>query len=411
MKINSLVDLENFVCSHWNEINSYLDEEFKTFAPPLSTSVDIREAKDRLVPVDNNIYPAGMNNLCELDLRGCKDHYDEYFSQLEENRGKKFDCIIIYPESHTKNLFYLNHLAALMKAIKQSRGQVFFATLDETLFEGENTETLTLTSQSGTKILYHRLHQNSEGELFFFDEKESKKTVEMIVLNNDQSVPIDINWDNVQAVVSPRPKMGWHWRQKSTHFSRYAQVVQEFCEKFSIEEKLLSAKFSVVDNVDFYGNTGIDKLKEASKDLFSQLKEGQKIFLKGDKGTYGMGIKVIHSPEDLEKLNRKDRNKLDAGKNKIKFTSILLQESIETTIFHEKIPAEITIYCLNGRSVGGFMRANSLRGTEDNLNAKGMVFHKFCISEIRQDETQKKKEALYSIVARLSTLAASKENL
>jgi glutamate--cysteine ligase len=73
------------------------------------------------------------------------------------------------------------------------------------------------------------------------------------------------------------------------------------------------------------------------------------------------------------------------------------------------MPAEVTIYLVDGKSVGGFMRANSEKSSQGNLNSRGMVFRKFCISEIRQNQEHKCKEAIYSVVARLSTMAAGAE--
>ena len=70
------------------------------------------------------------------------------------------------------------------------------------------------------------------------------------------------------------------------------------------------------------------------------------------------------------------------------------------------MPAEVTIYLIGGKSVGGFMRANSEKGSNENLNSKGMVFKKFCISEIRQNRDDVMKEAVYSIIGRLSCLAS-----
>ena len=73
------------------------------------------------------------------------------------------------------------------------------------------------------------------------------------------------------------------------------------------------------------------------------------------------------------------------------------------------MPAEVTIYLINGKSVGGFMRANSEKDHQSNLNSRGMVFKKFCISEIRQNQDYKIKEAVYSVIARLSSIAAGLE--
>ena len=122
-----------------------------------------------------------------------------------------------------------------------------------------------------------------------------------------------------------------------------------------------------------------------------------------------MGISVFTSGEDVRAMNRKTRNKMDIGKNNIKFTSVLVQEGVETVVKVEDAPAEITMYLVDGKGMGGFMRYNPQRGTNANLNSQGMLYRKFCISDICQDTDTHVKEAVYAVVARLSVLAASRE--
>ena len=100
---------------------------------------------------------------------------------------------------------------------------------------------------------------------------------------------------------------------------------------------------------------------------------------------------------------------MNIHKNKIKFTSALIQEGIDTTVQFDGMPAEVTIYTAGGRAIGGFMRGNPTRSTQENLNSRGMVYQKFCLSEIRQNKDDKIKETVYSVIARLSTLAAALE--
>ena len=151
----------------------------------------------------------------------------------------------------------------------------------------------------------------------------------------------------------------------------------------------------------------MDSLADEVDSFKKEISPDQKIFIKASKGTYGMGIKVIDSGEDILSMNRKNRDRMDIGKNKIKFTDILIQEGVDTVLSYDQMPAEVTIYLIGGRSVGGFMRANDQKSKSENLNSKGMVFKKFCISEIRQNRDDVMKEAVYSVVARLSCLAAA----
>jgi glutamate--cysteine ligase len=118
---------------------------------------------------------------------------------------------------------------------------------------------------------------------------------------------------------------------------------------------------------------------------------------------------VFTSGDEVRNMNRKVRNKMDVGKNNLKFTSTLVQEAVETMVYYDQAPAEVTIYLINGKSTGGFVRTNPLKGTNANLNSQGMLYKKYCISEIEENSDHQLKESVYSVIARLSTLAASYE--
>ena len=101
-----------------------------------------------------------------------------------------------------------------------------------------------------------------------------------------------------------------------------------------------------------------------------------------------MGIQVVEKPEDVLKMNRKVRNKMDIGENKIKFSDILIQEkestlSSPTTACRQRSQFGL----INGKSVGGFMRANSEKDHQSNLNSRGMVFQKNFAS-LKLDKTK-----------------------
>ena len=160
--------------------------------------------------------------------------------------------------------------------------------------------------------------------------------------------------------------------------------------------------------MDFSSKEGLEPVAKLIDQIIAETK-CDKVFVKADQGTYGMGIHVVSSGEEILSLNRKQRNKLDVGKNKKQFTSVLIQEGVRTVLKWDEMPAEVTIYLVGGKSVGGFMRTNSLKDENSNLNAKGMVFQKFCISEIKENEEHKLKEAVYSVIARLSSIAGGME--
>ena len=84
-QVETKEDLEGFVCHNWNEITEYLDELTNSAPTPIYTSVDIRESKTKFSPVDNNIYPAGFNNVCALDLDYSIDFFKAYIEKTNSN--------------------------------------------------------------------------------------------------------------------------------------------------------------------------------------------------------------------------------------------------------------------------------------------------------------------------------------
>jgi glutamate--cysteine ligase len=396
-KINDKVNLEEFILNNWKEVNDYLCSISKDLPIPLYSSVDIRESKEKFAPVDHNMYPAGFNNICKKDLSKAGEHFRLYFEKINSSTKN----IAIIPESHTKNLFYLDHLHHLKTTIENAGYKVYIVSLDKDLMAQEKE--LSLLS-----------HSNFEIKILAGNVQDNKITIpnvafDIAVLNHDQSNPLNIDWNSLKTVVVPTPKIGWFKRQKNHHFTFYQKVANNFCDKFSINPNLIQAKFIGVENIDFSTKEGLEELGKAVDHLKKDLPKETQIFVKASQGTYGMGISVVNSGDEIINMNRKGRNKMDIGKNNIKFTSVLVQEGVETIVKYDDMPAEITIYLVGGKALGGFMRANPLRSTTENLNAKGMVYKKLCLSDISEENEHTSKEAVYSILARLSTIASAYE--
>ncbi|RPJ77257.1 MAG: hypothetical protein EHM20_06420, partial [Alphaproteobacteria bacterium] len=307
------------------------------------------------------------------------------------------------PESHTKNLMYLDHLATFAKLTSEAGYNVFFVSFDSDLFPN-NEEFIDLVSNSGAAIKIIK-GQIQNGIILALGER-----MDVAINNNDQSNPWPIEWKEVSTPIAPTPLIGWFRRQKNTHFAYYKRVADEFANHFGINPDLIQAHFKAVEDVDFETKQGLEKLGSAVDEVISSLAPGSKVFVKASQGTYGMGISVVSSGEEIINMNRKTRNKMDVGKNKIKFTSLLVQEGVETILKYDDNPAEITVYLIDGKSMGGFMRMNSEKDALANLNSRGMIFRKLCMSDlIGAAEDYKAKEAVYSIIARLSTTAAAYE--
>jgi glutamate--cysteine ligase len=402
-KVSNKAELEQFFCHNWDAINQWIDSEQSKLPQPLTSSVDVRESKTKFAPVDHNMYPAGFNNICSKDLLHCADRFKEAFDQI----NPKIKRIGLLPESHTKNKFYLDNLHKLKSTIEMADTDVIFFSPDKELFKESGTTKVELESMSGHPIVIHEA-QVMDGR-FQSMSPDVKFDFDAIVLNNDQSNPLPVDWRSVSTPVLPSPFVGWYKRQKNHHFKWYREIANQFAKHFDINPDLIQAHFSTVENVDYNTKEGLDELANEVDKLIATLPPASSVFVKASQGTYGMGISVVASGEEIKTMNRKVRNKMDVGKNNLKFTSVLIQEGVETIVKYDEAPAEVTIYLINGRSSGGFMRSNPLKGTQSNLNSQGMIYQKLCLSDVKQDCDHKIKEAVYSVIARLSTLAASHE--
>jgi glutamate--cysteine ligase len=402
-KVNTKQELEQFFCHNLNAINEWIDSAQKALPQPLTSSVDVRESKHKFAPVDHNMYPAGFNNLCSKDLLNCSDRFKEGFELVKPGAKR----IGILPESHTKNKYYLDHLYKLKSTIEMGEVEVVLFSPDPNLFAEISGNTAELESFSNFRLEIHRA-QVMDGEFISYD-PSIRFDFDIIVLNNDQSVPLEVNWKNIKTPVLPSPYVGWFKRQKIHHFTHYRETATKFADHFGINPDLIQAQFSSVENVDFNTKEGLEEIGGEVDRVLAKLPTGSSVFVKASQGTYGMGISVVASGEEIMSMNRKVRNKMDVGKNNLKFTSVLIQEGVETIVKYDDAPAEVTIYLVNGKSSGGFMRTNPLKGTQANLNSQGMIYQKLCLSDVKQDCDHTIKEAVYSVIARLSTLAASYE--
>jgi glutamate--cysteine ligase len=400
-KINTKAELEHFVCVNWNAISNFIDEWQNGQPIPIYSSVDVRESIFKYAPVDHNMYPAGFNNICSKDLTTCSILFRNAFNGTKKGAVK----IGLIPESHTKNKFYLENILKLKETIENAGCVVHVISPDSAFFPEESIH-LELEAISGAKVHVHKVISN-QNELQMIS--DPKYQFDIIVLNHDQSHPLSVDWKNLVTPVLPSPFVGWFKRQKIHHFKHYETVANKFAEHFGINPDLIQAKFRYSENVDFESKDGLDSMAQEVDQLISELPKGSSVFVKASQGTYGMGISVVTSGADIIQMNRKGRNKMDMGKNNLKFTSVLIQEGIETVVKHENSPAEVTIYLINGRCGGGFIRFNPERGTQANLNSQGMLYQKLCLSDIQENHEHKCKEAIYSVIARLSTIAAAYE--
>ncbi len=405
-----VADVEKRLKDRYSEVESWIKGHAEKVCFPIHSSVDLRDSGFKISAIDANIYPAGFNNLCESFLnRGGK--------LLREFVGGSYDGvekIVIYPESHTRNKFYLQNLLSLKSMIERGGYEVRIATLDPR-FPATVTE---LESSEGQTAHIHKLSRN--GDRLRSDDFEP----ELILINNDFSDGKPDELSNLSQPVTPPTEMGWYTRTKWEHFEIYDSLTREFAKILDVDPWLLSPLSDFENDVDFKNGSGIegaaakvDRLIEriAAKYKEHGIDQEPLVFVKDNAGTYGMGIVVVGSGAELLGLNRSQRNKMSRGKGSSGIRSVILQECIPTADYFNDHVGEPVVYMIADRVLGGFFRYSESKSETDSLNSPGTQFAKLCLTEADEfDEMLACHRGhcsfeLYYAIARIACLATGYE--
>lgn len=406
-----LLFLEQAILDKQIQVETWLRRQFQATPAPITSSVDLRNAGFKLSPVDTNLFPAGFNNLNPDFLPLCIQAMQTTICE------SLIGCIkvLLVPENHTRNSFYLQSLSVLNTILNKAGFETRIGSLDPEL-----TEPKTFETPSGDSLIFEPIKR--EGNRL----SVGNFSPCLILLNNDLSSGTPDILQNLEQVVCPTSQLGWDQRLKSNHFTHYQAIVKEFSNLLEIDPWLLSPYFDVCD-VDFKNQTGQEELAKKVDELISRIQDKYKehqidrtpfVVVKANSGTYGMGIMMVHSGEELLQLNRKQRNKMAASKGNLKITSVILQEGVytfESWQQDDKI-AEPVVYMIGHFVVGGFYRVHQAKSDSDNLNAPGMHFEPLAFAEacnnpdtkLAPTETPNRFYA-YGVIARLACLAAARE--
>lgn len=403
--------IEEVILNQVSAIEGWFRTHWQKTPPSITSSVDLRYAGFKLAPVDTNLFPAGFNNLNPDFMPSCvqaaQSVLKEYYPSCSQ--------ILILPENHTRNKFYLQSLFRLSDIFRKAGFSVRIGSLDDS-----SASLNEVTLDSGEILRIETLIRNGTRlGLPDFDP-------DLIVLNNDLSSGVPTLLSGIQQAIQPPICMGWTSRLKSTHFHHYAEVAQEFAQLIKIDPWLITPLYRAVEGIDFMSQDGLDKLVEEVDLLLSDIriqyakygiKENPFVVVKADNGTYGMSVMMVHESAQLLSLNRKQRKKMSASKGSQMVTKVIVQEGVHSI---ETMPggavAEPVVYMLGHHVIGGFYRVHNDRGPDENLNAIGMHFEPLVFkktSNMTQDnlavEETPNRFYIYGVIARLAALAAARE--
>ncbi len=405
-----LLDLERRFLAKQPDIERWFRTQWLEHTVPFYASVDLRNSGFKLAPVDTNLFPGGFNNLNPDFVPLCVHAAQSAIEKIcPEARG-----VLLIPENHTRNQFYLQNVAMLVRVLRQSGLNVRIGSLlpeitqptDIELVDG-STLTLEPIGRKG-----NRLHIGD------FDPC-------VVLLNNDLSAGVPELLRNLEQNLLPPLEGGWTTRRKSMHFAAYSRVSQDLAQMLDIDPWLIDPYFDSCGEIDFHARTGeeclaskVDQMLQKIRDKYAQygVKEDPFVIVKADAGTYGMGIMTVKDASEVKGLNRKQRNKMSVVKEGLPVSDVLVQEGVYTFEEINDAVAEPVVYMVDHFVVGGFYRVHTGRGKDENLNAPGMHFAPLAFEscctvpnpDCAPDDTPNRFYA-YGVVARLALLAASIE--
>ena len=408
-----LQEIESHLLENQAQIEQWFREQWLDTPAPFYTSVDLRNAGFKLAPVDTNLFPAGFNNLNPAFEPLCTQAIQSAAERICPTACK----VMLVPESHTRNTFYLENLLTLQKMLVMAGFQVRIGSLIPDLIAPKKIDL-----PSGQSIILEPVVRKGN--------KVGVNGFEpcFVLLNNDLSggqPPILESLEN-QPVVPPMA-LGWATRQKSDHFAHYRRIAAEFGRLTNLDPWLIDPLFRKCGKINFQKREGedcvVNNVNELIKEIqkkYDQYNIDQQpyVIVKADAGTYGMAIITAHSGEELRKLNRKQRNKMARTKEGQDVTDVLVQEGVYTfeTWGDDQAVAEPVVYMIDHFVVGGFYRVHTGRDINENLNTPGMQFEPLAFEEpcttpdpSKAPDANPNRFYAYGVIARLALLAAARE--
>ena len=402
-------ELEQRVLDSTPAIERWFRLEWMEHTPPFYCSVDIRNAGFKLAPVDTNLFPGGWNNLTPemlpLAVQAAMAAIEKICPEARN--------LLVVPENHTRNTFYLSNVVQLKRIFHQTGLNVRFGSLNP-----EIKEPTTFELPMGESLTIEPLIRS--------DRRLGLKDFDpcTILLNNDLSAGVPgILEDLHEQHLLPPLHAAWSVRRKSRHFQAYEEICKRFAKLLGIDPWLINPMYAKCGEVNFAEGLGMDALQSQVDALLTKIRRKYKeyginekpfVVVKPDNGSHGTGIITVRDVKDLDAIHLKTRTKASAGQA---LTEVIVQEGVLTNERVNEAVAEPVVYMMDRYVVGGFYRIHAERGIDESLNAPGASFVPLAFADSgrlpqpgeRPGSSSPNRFYMYGVIARLALLAASYE--
>ena len=398
-------ELEQRILDSMPAIERWFRLEWMEHTPPFYTSVDVRNSGFKLAPVDTNLFPCGWNNLTPemlpLAVQAAMAAIEKICPEARN--------LLVVPENHTHNTFYLSNLLQLKRIFHQAGLNVRFGSLNP-----EIKEPTSFNVPNGEVISIEPLIRS--------DTRLGLKDFDpcTILLNNDLSAGIPGMLEDLhEQFLLPPLHAGWSLRRKSRHFQAYEEVAKRFGKLLGMDPWLINPLYAKCGEVDFAAGVGMDSLSSNVDALLTKIRRKYKeyginekpfVIVKADNGNCGMGIMTVRDVKDLDRQNIKAQEGLT-------LTEVIVQEGVLTNERVNDAVAEPVVYMMDRFVVGGFYRVHAERAVDESLNAPGASFVPLAFADSSRLPQPGRKPGssspnrfyMYGVIARLAMLAASYE--
>ena len=406
-------ELEQRILDSTPAIERWFRLEWMEHTPPFYSSADIRNAGFKLAPVDTNLYPRGWNNLTKdmlpLAVQAAQAAIEKICPEARN--------LLVIPENHSRNTFYLANVAQLVRIFHMAGLNVRVGSIDPAIKSPRKIE----LPHGETVCLEPVVRGKRRLGLKHFDPCT-------ILLNSDLAAGTPgILEDLHEQYLLPPLHAGWSVRRKSNHLHSYEEVSKRFGKLLGIDPWLINPMYAKVGEVSFATGKGVDVLTSHADALLTKIRRKYKeyginakpfVVVKSDNGRGEMGVVTVRDAKDIEVLARKSKPRAGTAKADTAPTSdLIVQEGVLTNERVHDGVAEPVVYMMDRYVVGGFYRVHADRSPDEDLKLPGASFVPLAFSEsahlpqpgAKPGASAPNRFYMYGVIGRLAMVAASYE--